>query len=194
MDYGDFLCRSKTFGSRLTAREFRETLATFFSNGRTFRCELIECFVKRLEAFLKVMENDLSSYRFYSSSLLLVYEGEVREAVGDTPRENPTSRNGSDLRSSLTEDCAEQCKCICTLFDQIDIRMIDFAHVSHCDKGTGDPNCNPDPDSGYIFGLKSLISILRGIQEERHKGISARRKSNGTSVESKCSRCNIICH
>ena len=165
---------------------------TFFFNGRTFRCEIIEFFVKRLEAFLKVMENDLSSYRFYSSSLLLVYEGEVREAVGDTPREDPASMNCSDFCSSLTADCPE--KCIYTLLDQIDIRIIDFAHVSHCDKSTANPSCNPGPDNGYIFGLKSVISILRGIQEEHHQRISAKQKSNGTSLESKCSRCNIICH
>lgn len=190
VDCGGFLCRSKSYGSRLTDQGFEEELATFFSNGGTFRCELIECFVKKLETFLKVMEKDLSSYRFYNSSLLLVYDGDVREAVLDTPSED-CNRNCSESRSSLAGDCAKQSTC--TLLDQIDIRMIDFAHVSHYDISTGNPSCNPGPDNGYIFGLKSLIRILRRIQEH-HRNISSKTKSSGRSLESHCSRCNAICH
>lgn len=180
MDYGKFLCLSKSHGSRLTERGFKETLGTFFYNGKTFRCELIDCFVKKLETFLQVMEQDLKSYRFYNSSLLLVYEGEVDRIVRDSSKE--CSVNSPYTGCSMAMNPAEQCTC--TSHDQIDIRMIDFAHVSRDDITRLNPSCSADPDEEYIFGLKSLIRILQEIEEEHHRKFASRSKTNGNSLKS----------
>lgn len=164
VDYEDFLCKNKNEGSQLNEGGFEEALTSFFYNGRTFRCELIDCFLKKLESFLEVMEKDLISYRFYNSSLLLVYEGEISRSNIETSK-GCTWRT-CDIRSSSGEKTAEQCTCTANGLDQMDMRMIDFAHVSHDDTTTENSSCASGPDKGYIFGLKSLIRILRKIQVE----------------------------
>jgi hypothetical protein len=44
------------------------------------------------------------------------------------------------------------------LFDFVDVRMIDFAHSTHC--GLKDSTLHEGPDRGFLFGLDSFISIL----------------------------------
>lgn len=157
---------NNTDGRRLSEEGFEEALRMFFDNGETFRCELICCFVQKLKAVLDVMEKDLCSYRFYNSSLLLVYEGEVGRYSTDTQTDclsNPETKNHSTHGTS-----SEQCTCVCTR-EQMDIRMIDFAHVSRNDNHMKKCSCDSCPDKGYIFGLKSLIRILRKIQDDHHR-------------------------
>lgn len=54
--------------------EFENTLVEYLHNRVHFREDLIPLFVERLEAFKKVIGLQ-SEYRFYSSSLLMLYEG-----------------------------------------------------------------------------------------------------------------------
>jgi hypothetical protein len=140
----------------------------FFDNGETFCCELICCFIRKLQAVLNVMEKDLCSYRFYNSSLLLVYEGE--RAGYSRKEETDCFVNSSDNHSSHegSLEQSEQCTCECTS-EQMDIRMIDFAHVSRDDSQTDESSCSTCPDKGYILGLKSLIRILRKVQDDHHR-------------------------
>ena len=77
VDCGKYFYMNNTDGRKLSEQGFEESLRMFFDNGETFCCELICCFIRKLKAVLNVMEKDLCSYRFYNSSLLLVYEGEV---------------------------------------------------------------------------------------------------------------------
>lgn len=130
----------------------------FFYNGEIFRCDLICCFIQKLNTVLDVMEKELCSYRFYNSSLLLVYEGEWYARKKDCFMNEDHSAHVS----------FEQCTCECTA-EQMDIRMIDFAHVSRDDTCTDDTSCSTSPDKGYILGLKSLIRLLHQIQEDHHR-------------------------
>ena len=45
----------------------------------------------------------------------------------------------------------------------VDIRLIDFAHSTH--KGLNDASVHEGPDQGFLFGLDSLVTILREIEQ-----------------------------
>eukprot|EP00128_Syssomonas_multiformis_P005489 Colp12_sorted_trinity150504_noHs@15886 len=55
-----------------------EALTEFFNNGDRFRYELVPHFMQRLEAILHAIEKE-PTFRFYGSSLLLVYDGAEEE-------------------------------------------------------------------------------------------------------------------
>ena len=46
----------------------------------------------------------------------------------------------------------------------VDVRIIDFAHSTH--QGLADPVSYTGPDSGFIFGLENMISILKNIERD----------------------------
>ncbi|XP_054251832.1 inositol hexakisphosphate kinase 3 [Indicator indicator] len=150
-DTGHFLCKDKYYGRKLSAEGFRQTLRQFLSNGNQLRTELLEPIVLRLKALLSVIRKQ-SSYRFYSSSVLIIYDGQEHKEhtapLGNHlhfPRTNCTPLQGAQ-------------------HSRVDVRMIDFAHTtfkgSKCNHTTHD-----GPDHGYIFGLENLIRILQSFSE-----------------------------
>ncbi|KAL2791664.1 inositol hexakisphosphate kinase 3, partial [Daubentonia madagascariensis] len=145
-----FLCKDKYYGRKLSVEGFRQALYQFLHNGTHLRVELLEPILRQLRALLSVIRSQ-SSYRFYSSSLLIIYDGqELSERTSGIlrPQEAPQVAHGSSP-GGLTK---------------VDIRMIDFAHTTY--KGSWDEHATYDgPDPGYIFGLENLIGILQDIQE-----------------------------
>ena len=73
-DTGHYMCHNKFFGRKLTAKGFQETLTEFLHNGYRLRSELIDLIVERLRA-LHAMLSKQNTFRFYSSSLLVMYDG-----------------------------------------------------------------------------------------------------------------------
>jgi hypothetical protein len=53
---------------------FRSALGEFFDNGRTKRLDVVPEIIERFESLFETI-NSLSKYRFYSGSLLIVYDG-----------------------------------------------------------------------------------------------------------------------
>ena len=149
---------------------FREELITFLHNGEQFRTELIEPLLYKLRKLYKVIEKQ-NSYRFYSSSLLLMYEGDtekkcdVSNSSGTSEKEQESCRRKQDISRSCSS-CSlnrsgnvnnhRSCK--------VDVRMIDFAHTTY-GGFSGDP-LRIGPDTGYLFGLKNLIRLLEEIQNK----------------------------
>ncbi|XP_008838370.1 inositol hexakisphosphate kinase 3 [Nannospalax galili] len=136
-----FLCKDKYYGRKLSVQGFRQALSQFLHDGTRLRRELLGPILCRLQELLTVIRSQ-SSYRFYSSSLLIIYDGQ--EPPERTPQEAYSSTLGNPSK--------------------VDIRMIDFAHTTY--KGSWNKHTTYEgPDSGYIFGLENLIGILRDIQE-----------------------------
>ena len=67
-------------GRKLTADTLSLAFERFFQNGRTLRCDVIESFLTEARAIEQEVKK--CEFRFYSTSLLLVYDG-ARE---DEPR------------------------------------------------------------------------------------------------------------
>lgn len=80
-----FLCRNKLFGRALTVEGFRTALVQFLHNGWYIRLDVVRPLLERLEMLEKVLTR-LCSARFYTCSLLCLYEGELK-----TPSTTPLS-------------------------------------------------------------------------------------------------------
>jgi len=115
---GQYESFGKPWGKAVTDATMVESLQKFFHNGTHLRRDLIAKFMEKLIPIQKFIESQ-SVYRYYSSSLLFLYDGD---------------ESGSK---------------------EVDIRLIDFAHVHEIKDG--------GKDEGYIFGMKNLITHLQKI-------------------------------
>lgn len=157
---GQLMFMNKYHGRKLSVQGFKEALFQFFHNGRYLRRELLGPVLKKLTELKAILERQ-ESYRFYSSSLLVIYDGkEWPEVALDSDAE--------DLED-LSEESADESagayayKPIGT--SSVDVRMIDFAHTT-CRLYGEDSVVHEGQDAGYIFGLQSLIDIVTEISEE----------------------------
>ena len=80
----------------------------------------------------------LNSYRFYSASLLFIYEGKSFSAKSKL---NCQDETGNSSRRWF--------------HGEVNVRLIDFAH--YC---CGDESVHPGPDAGILYGLDNLIKLL----------------------------------
>uniref|UniRef100_A0A3B3BM88 Kinase n=1 Tax=Oryzias melastigma TaxID=30732 RepID=A0A3B3BM88_ORYME len=82
---GHYLCRNKYYGRGLSSDGFRQALYQYLHNGRCLRQDLFEPILNKLRRLKEVLEKQ-ASYRFYSSSLLIIYEGKesvsTEEGIG----------------------------------------------------------------------------------------------------------------
>ncbi|XP_037033098.1 inositol hexakisphosphate kinase 1 isoform X2 [Bradysia coprophila] len=99
-DVDHYMKKDKYWGRELNESGFKDALHNFFHNGFVLRTKIIHKVIHKLEQLRRVIERQ-SSYRFYSCSLLIVYEGYEEPTVNPIEDENydgsfPVS---SDIRS-----------------------------------------------------------------------------------------------
>ena len=151
-----YLFEDKYFGRDLKAgHEFQAALTRFLYDGLSYKSVSTHSAVL-LEEIAKLEEiiRDLPGYRFYSSSLLMLYDGgtkgtpesaeTVRSASGDSPKSSKSS---------------------------ISIKIVDFANcVTAEDELPESVPCPPhEPDGidkGYLRGLRSLRMYLQRIWKD----------------------------
>jgi hypothetical protein len=73
--------------------------------------------------------------RFYTSSLLVTYDG----AAGQTS-------NDETSKDEMSND------------ELVDVRIIDFAHSTH--SGLTDSTLHDGPDQGFIHGIQNFILVI----------------------------------
>ncbi|GAB6031039.1 hypothetical protein CHUAL_007853 [Chamberlinius hualienensis] len=73
-DTGAYIWKNKYFGRQIDDESFKHTLHDFFHNGFKMRTGIAAEVIERLKVLRKVVEKK-NSFRFYSSSLLILYEG-----------------------------------------------------------------------------------------------------------------------
>uniref|UniRef100_A0A3Q2VDZ9 Kinase n=1 Tax=Haplochromis burtoni TaxID=8153 RepID=A0A3Q2VDZ9_HAPBU len=132
-DTDQLMFMNKYHGRKLTLAGFKEALFQFFHSGRRLRHELLSPVLSRLREMQAALEA-CESYRFYSSSLLIIYDGD-------------------------DEDEEVQADSV------VDVRMIDFAHTT-CRHYREDSVVHEGQDSGYIFGLQNLITIISELENQ----------------------------
>lgn len=136
---GYYKCHNRYFGRSLNVDGFRQTLYHFLHDGICFRSDVLAPLLERLQALYKTIEQ-LEGFRFYTSSLLILYEGQV-----------------SDDNSNDKCNAAEWKLHRRASSPFVDVRMIDFAHTVYSLKNVG-------PDDGYLFGLRSLMDQLQVLK------------------------------
>ncbi|XP_078727638.1 inositol hexakisphosphate kinase 2-like isoform X1 [Lampetra fluviatilis] len=151
VDAAQHMFMNKYIGRKLSVNGFKETLTQFFHNGQRLRKDLLEPVLRKLSELRVALERQ-DSYRFYSSSLLIIYEGQEcwtsNSEANDSAGEEPGC-DGAGVDEAV----------------KVDVRMIDFAHTT-CQQFTDDSVAYEGPDSDYIFGLRNLIHILKQIKHE----------------------------
>ncbi|XP_053576708.1 inositol hexakisphosphate kinase 2 [Bombina bombina] len=161
---GQLMFMNKYHGRKLSVQGFKEALYQFFHNGKYLRRELFEPVIKKLSELKQVLEKQ-DSYRFYSSSLLIIYDGkEVQEVPVDSDPEDieDLSEESSDESAGAYAYKPSSNK---PLGNTVDVRMIDFAHTT-CKFYGEDSIVHEGQDTGYIFGLQNLIAIIKEIRDE----------------------------
>ncbi|CAF9928339.1 MAG: hypothetical protein GOMPHAMPRED_004657 [Gomphillus americanus] len=134
-------------------REFQDALLRFLSDGvnKANALRHIPPLLEELSELESIIVK-LPGYRFYASSLLVLYDGE--------------DQNSKSARSTSANKGKDG-----MAHSSIDVRLVDFANcVTGEDKLPEDCPCPPRDrdgvDKGYIRGLRSLRRYLRGIWKE----------------------------
>lgn len=158
-----YLFEDKYFGRSLKAgREFQDALTRFLYDGVSHASvsRHIPVIVKKLKK-LEQMIGGLPGYRFYASSLLMLYDGfsesEASEGDGFEPGLDAAPTGHREDRYSTKST--------------IDLKIVDFANCVTAEHQSRDTvPCPPhDPtgiDQGYLRGLRSLRMYLQRIWRE----------------------------
>jgi len=76
----------KYSGRQLTTETIQASVSQFFSNGNCFRDKALSALILKLKDLYRAVESEQKNYRFYSTSLLLIYEGDLNSKDIDTSR------------------------------------------------------------------------------------------------------------
>ncbi|KAG2455788.1 IP6K2 kinase, partial [Polypterus senegalus] len=128
---------NKYYGRSLTESGFRDALYQFFHSGKRLLREIIQGVLDRLRDLRFTVEKQVS-YRFYSSSILIIHDGDQAQPEHKNKHCDPEGR-------------------------RFDVRMIDFAHTTCARFSQEDGVAHQGIDMGYIFGLDTLMQLLSEI-------------------------------
>ncbi|KAL8818956.1 MAG: hypothetical protein Q9223_002520 [Gallowayella weberi] len=174
MKKGIRIYKDKYSGRDIKAgREFQDSLKEYLYDGISVRSILhrIPDVIEKLSKLDKIIRG-LPGYRFYASSLLLLYDAQpIRPANGVTAVE------GEPTVLESTSDGQPTSK--------VELKLIDFANcVTAEDELLDTTPCPPhDPegiDRGYLRGLRTLRLYLLRIYQDIY---AEERQSKGTELE-----------
>lgn len=148
----EYIWQDKYFGRDLKAgREFQDILASFFFNGVDHKAarQFIPVALEKINE-LEQMVRSLPGYRFYGSSLYIIYDGD--------PDKKHRSRHDKSQESQLDTPKI--------LFKIIDFANCVTAETTNIETVICPPAHKHDIDRGYLRGLRSLTMYFRRIWKE----------------------------
>jgi inositol-hexakisphosphate kinase len=173
-----YIFEDKYFGRDLKAgKEFQDALKRFFWDGTSYKAATrhIPVILEKISQ-LERMIRKLPGYRFYASSLLMLYdrgdgESKDKDAQPSLPNglSNPSSEDVSAIPSGPTSPGpASTSKPIRKKHPEIKLKIVDFANCVTAEDPLPDdlpcPPQNPDGiDRGYLRGLRSLRLYFQRI-------------------------------
>lgn len=162
----EYLFEDKYYGRDLSSgREFQDALTRFLYDGVSYRSVVrkIPSILQQLST-LENMIRKLHSYRFYASSLLILYDG---DAAGKGQGGGGSKDSQSTEKPRMTRRGSEDWH-----NDQdVKLKIVDFANcVTGEDELPPDVSCPPhhpgDIDRGYLRGLRTLRMYFQRILKE----------------------------
>eukprot|EP00092_Neocalanus_flemingeri_P089344 GFUD01113053.1.p1 GENE.GFUD01113053.1~~GFUD01113053.1.p1 ORF type:complete len:346 (+),score=69.72 GFUD01113053.1:48-1085(+) len=166
----------KYVGRKASETEFRDLLENFFNNNGFLRRDIISHVINKIRDMRESLL-DLNQFRFYSSSLLIIYEGQHfsdSEAAGSFESEdsmdcdsfNATIRRQGSYESEDSMDCDSFNATMRSRKTSLaKIKIIDFANATM--PGVfEDDLVHEGPDAGFLLGLENLQDILESLYED----------------------------
>ncbi|KAI4708366.1 hypothetical protein J4E89_006990 [Alternaria sp. Ai002NY15] len=173
-----YIFEDKYFGRDLKAgREFQDALKRFFWDGTSYKAATrhIPVILEKISQLERMIRN-LPGYRFYASSLLMLYdrgdgESKEKDAQPSLPNglSNPSSEDVSVIPSGPTSPGPTTAsKPTPKHLPEIKLKIVDFANCVTAEDPLPDdlpcPPQNPDGiDRGYLRGLRSLRLYFQRI-------------------------------
>lgn len=175
-DADHYVKRDKYWGRELNEEGFKGALYRFFHNGFQLRSQVIRKVITQLEELRRAIERQ-SSYRFYSCSLLIVYEGFEWE-VDDFPSSQHHSSSPSDVDNCF---CHQDMNRLAEEVDDFSISDEGTRESEECSRGSlGFPYYDGDASNSSDFPPLSLsqeevsqASHQRGFGEAAARGAKA---------------------
>jgi len=169
---GNFETLDKYVGRNADESELKTLLKKFFTCGGALRTEVIDLILEKIIHMRQTLL-ELHQYRFYSSSLLIIYEGQPLDCGTKTFEEDKTdnSMDCEQFDDARTSD-NNVFKKLKQEKPKVTMKIIDFANVSLPVSGSGTSSdghqWHEGPDDGFIMGLDNFYQILQTIVEEQH--------------------------
>ncbi|XP_026280090.1 inositol hexakisphosphate kinase 3-like [Frankliniella occidentalis] len=155
---GRFLCRNKLYGRSLSVNGFSQALCKFLHNGKRIRNDVLPPLIKRLEELLEVLHRQ-EAVRFYTASLLLLYEGQDQfDSTECKGREENVPRKASISHFKFEE-------AIETKYD---------SPSKSSSSGPGNNNISPS--------AQDMESIVNAFEEERQRSERMRHRRSSSCV------------
>lgn len=139
----------KYAGLLLDEKQFQENLANFVSEDDTILLAVCRSITQKLQELLVRLKAE-KSLRFFSSSLLIIYEG------GPEP---PLSDDDESCERSLS-------------YRKPDVRLIDFGRIAKVDSTEELKQETKRCDSGVLLGLQNLILSLTNLAHQAETALS----------------------
>jgi inositol-hexakisphosphate kinase len=197
-----YVFEDKYFGRDLKAgKEFQDALKRFFWDGVGYKAANthIPVILEKIST-LENMIKDLPGYRFYASSLLMLYDrgdGTEKEKDKETPSmPNGVSTGSSDDTSAVTSPNLNGPASTSNTNGEhkhpaIKIKIVDFANCVTAEDALPEnapcPPTNPNGvDNGYLRGLRSLRLYFQRIWRDiNEKEWVERGEGEGMSIDSR---------
>lgn len=102
-----YLCRNKFYGRTLSVSSFQQALTQFLHNGARFRSDVLPVLIRRLEDLWNALARQ-ETIRLYTTSLLLLYEGDDCEADTSSGLKRIDSLKGHESDKLLKQESAKK--------------------------------------------------------------------------------------
>ncbi|KAJ5027206.1 hypothetical protein J3E73DRAFT_210211 [Bipolaris maydis] len=168
-----YIFEDKYFGRDLKAgKEFQDALKRFFWDGTGYKAATrhIPVILEKISQLERMIKN-LPGYRFYASSLLMLYDrgdGDSKEKDGSTSQSNGNSATKNEEAATGPSGPGNASPSKAEKHSEIKLKIVDFANcVTAEDPLPDDLPCPPENpngiDRGYLRGLRSLRLYFQRI-------------------------------
>ncbi|CAO3592661.1 unnamed protein product [Absidia cylindrospora] len=153
---GQFLFEDKYMGRALTPQTFRDSLVRYFDNGEGCHIMHLPTLIRKLTLIHRIIKT-MDAFRFYASSLLIIYDAADTNGTNTLPKRRIDVRLIDFAKSITKEEWISQ--------------QHRFTYPPTKDEGNGG-NINDStitttdtagPDQGYLLGVQTLIACFSWI-------------------------------
>jgi len=154
-----YLHMDKYVGRMLTDASIGAVIESFFAPAGRLRRRAVRRCVSLLERLLRVFDTQ-TTWRFHSTSLLIVYEGD-----DDTDVDSDAS--ASDTSNTITTSTAADLAAAAAAADdhndrtRIAMSLVDFAHAYMNHAGVA--GREPQVDEGCRLGIRNLLKLFKAL-------------------------------